>query len=260
MPPKKHIIIIGVLCVISLGLGYWYGMPKEEGSGGGGGNGGDGKKEPEFLKKGLVAYYPFNGDAKDESNNLNHFTVNGATLTKDRHGNPDRAYAFDGVNAYMEAPNHPSLQLTQFTLSVWINPTSRQQGAVNPILLKDRHGPAGENFGLWFGVGNKVGIQLYDEGASRVGLTSEKSIALDSHTMCVVTAAKQNLKIYIDGELDGTLEFNSVPSIDQHPLFLSYDGSGYYPKFNGIIDDVRIYNRALTEAEVKELYEFEKAN
>ncbi|SVD50946.1 uncharacterized protein METZ01_LOCUS403800, partial [marine metagenome] len=35
VPPKKHIIIIGVLCVISLGLGYWYGLPKE-GSGGGG--------------------------------------------------------------------------------------------------------------------------------------------------------------------------------------------------------------------------------
>ena len=59
MPTKKHIITIAVLGLISMGLGYWYGMPKE-GSGGGGG-----KKEPEFLKQGLVAYYPFNGNDAD---------------------------------------------------------------------------------------------------------------------------------------------------------------------------------------------------
>ena len=141
MKNKKAIAVIGVLCVIALGLVYWVGMPKE----------------PEFLKQGLVAYYPFNGNAKDESENSNDFTVKGATLTKDRHGNSDRAYAFDGVNAYMEAPNHPSLQLTQFTVSVWINPTS-EQGASNPILLKDRH--MGENFGLWFSGGKKVGAQF----------------------------------------------------------------------------------------------------
>ena len=69
MQNKKPIIIIAVLSVLALGLGYWVGLPKE-------GSGPPlsplpGSKEPEFLKKGLVAYYPFNGNAKDESGNGN---------------------------------------------------------------------------------------------------------------------------------------------------------------------------------------------
>ena len=95
MPPKKHIIIIGVLSMISLGLGYWYGMPKE-GSGGGGG-----RKEPEFLKQGLVAYYPFNGNAKDESGNGYDGIVNGAALGRDRHGVADKAYELDGKDDHI---------------------------------------------------------------------------------------------------------------------------------------------------------------
>ena len=54
-------------------------------------------------------------------------------------------------------------------------------------------------------------------------------------------------------------EAKYVPDIDQQPLFLGYDGGFGYKKFHGIIDDIRIYNRALSEVEVKELYEFEKA-
>ena len=61
MPTKKKIITFTVLGLISMGLGYWYGMPKEETT----------PEEPEFLKQGLVAYYPFNGNAKDENGNGN---------------------------------------------------------------------------------------------------------------------------------------------------------------------------------------------
>ena len=79
---KKPIIIIAVLSVLALGLGYWYGLPKE--GSGGGKNGGD-KKEPKFLKEGLVAYYPFNGNAKDESDNGYEGTQKGGvTYVQDR--------------------------------------------------------------------------------------------------------------------------------------------------------------------------------
>jgi len=50
------------------------------------------------INDGLVAYYPFNGNANDESGNGNNGTVNGATLTSDRFGNANSAYSFDGVN------------------------------------------------------------------------------------------------------------------------------------------------------------------
>ncbi|MBF0574179.1 MAG: hypothetical protein HQK69_10565 [Desulfamplus sp.] len=51
------------------------------------------------LSDGLVAYYPFNGNANDESGNGNNGTVDGATMTADRNGNANSAYSFDGVNS-----------------------------------------------------------------------------------------------------------------------------------------------------------------
>ena len=50
------------------------------------------------IDSGLVAHYPFNGNANDESGNGNDGTVNGATLTTDRFGNANKAYSFDGVS------------------------------------------------------------------------------------------------------------------------------------------------------------------
>ncbi|SVD42181.1 uncharacterized protein METZ01_LOCUS395035, partial [marine metagenome] len=100
MKTGQTIAMFAVLCLIALGLGYWVGQLRE-GSGGGNegnpeGNGEDIKKEvtpkePEYLKQGLVAYYPFNGNAKDESGNGNDGEVNGAVLTADRHGESGKA-------------------------------------------------------------------------------------------------------------------------------------------------------------------------
>ena len=119
MPPKKHIIIIAVLSMISLGLGYWYGMPKEEGSGGG--NGGGGKKEPAFLKEGLVAYYPFNGNAKDATTNNYHGFLEGPTSTTNRFGQLNQAIAFDGAKDGVSLPNQLFNKLEAFTYAAWLN-------------------------------------------------------------------------------------------------------------------------------------------
>ena len=73
------------------------------------------------LNVGLVAWYPFDGNASDMSGNGNHGTVNGATLSIDRHGEDQKAYSFDG-NDYILVPQSPSLDITEeLTLSAWIN-------------------------------------------------------------------------------------------------------------------------------------------
>ncbi|MGK5094527.1 hypothetical protein WDW89_21250 [Deltaproteobacteria bacterium TL4] len=72
---------------------------------------------------GLVAYYPFNGNANDESGNGNNGTVIGATLTADRHGRANKAYSFDGVNDYLSASgsNVWNFGTASFTISFWVN-------------------------------------------------------------------------------------------------------------------------------------------
>ena len=70
---------------------------------------------------GLIAHYPFNGNANDESTNSNHGTVNGATLSTDRFGNVNSAYDFDGTNDYISIPGKAEWDfgLNSFSISVW---------------------------------------------------------------------------------------------------------------------------------------------
>ena len=73
---------------------------------------------------GLVAYYPFNGNAKDSSGNGNNGSVNGATLTTDRFGNCNSAYLFDGVSNYISLPTSKLINLNTYSYSLWVMPTA----------------------------------------------------------------------------------------------------------------------------------------
>ena len=71
---------------------------------------------------GLVGWWPFNGNANDESGNGNNGMVNGATLTSDRCGNISSAYFLDGINDYIEVIDNNSLDINgDISISVWIN-------------------------------------------------------------------------------------------------------------------------------------------
>ena len=71
------------------------------------------------LNAGLVAYYPFNGNANDESGNGNNGTVYGATLTDGRFGNTGSAYDFDGIDDYVDIKKQ-LLSNTDFTVGFWL--------------------------------------------------------------------------------------------------------------------------------------------
>jgi hypothetical protein len=68
---------------------------------------------------GMVGWWPFNGNANDESGNGNNGTVNGATLTTDRFGNANQAYSFDGVDDYIKIQNSPNFLNQEYSVSIW---------------------------------------------------------------------------------------------------------------------------------------------
>lgn len=72
------------------------------------------------LNDGLVAYYPFNGNANDESGSGKNGTVYGATLTQDRFGNANSAYNFNGTDNFIETPPVGLQTGDSFTVSLWI--------------------------------------------------------------------------------------------------------------------------------------------
>ena len=71
------------------------------------------------LSDGLVAYYPFDGNADDASANGLHGVVHGATPAANRFGSPDSAYWFDGINDYISVEDSDLLDVNEFTASVW---------------------------------------------------------------------------------------------------------------------------------------------
>ena len=81
------------------------------------------------LKNGLVACYPFNANAKDESGNGNNGIVNGAKLTTDRFGKANSAYDFNGGSDYIDIPSNKLNNLT-FSYSAWIKPKSIPQSGI----------------------------------------------------------------------------------------------------------------------------------
>ena len=97
------------------------------------------------LTNGLVAYYPFNGNADDTSGNGNNGTVIAAVLTTDRLGNANSAYAFNGSTSLITVPDAPSLRVTNdITVSCWVNFSQTNKG----VKLVGKGGDCGRNYGL----------------------------------------------------------------------------------------------------------------
>jgi hypothetical protein len=264
MQNKTPIIIIAVLSVLALGLGYWYGLPKE-------GSGPPlsplpGPKEPEFLKKGLVAYYPFNGNAKDESGNGNDGSVEGAILVEDRYSESNRSYSFDGKDDLIELPASDSINtLRDFSVSIWVNAEESQPGisadAIGLITRWDTSKVRASSFGVWIKGSDQVGVCVWPNGNWARTASLKKQIW--QHVVCSYSQDPSKASLYVNGDkkqkLDSTT-YSLRPSDISILLGADNYGGPYWRFFTGELDDIRIYNRALSEAEVKELYEFEKAN
>jgi hypothetical protein len=218
-----------------------------------------------FLTNGLVAYFPFNGNANDASGNGHNGTVyGGATLTADRFGRTNAAYDFDGSTGYVDVPQNSALNLltTNFTLSAWI----WQRGSIDGGYRIIDKCPAGLPGGWTFDTVNcdnaPTNVHLLRlQGAANTACNAsgvtEYSLMQWHHVVATVSGTVGN--VYLDGNLDGSGNVGniSVNTLDiligsAHP---SFDPTHHW--FNGMVDDVRIYNRALSSNDVAQLYAIE---
>jgi uncharacterized protein (TIGR02145 family) len=204
------------------------------------------------LNNGLIAYYPFNGNANDESGNGNNGTVNGATLTTDRFGNSGKAYSFDGVNDRIE--NSSSItNIVDISISVWAKQFSQSGGPFVHIGKDD-----GNTFcdGISLGVGNN---DFLENGSNILGhyscsgyFNSNSIISTDQWSHIVMNKIGNILSFYINGiHIRDIVSSNfTMPS---NSIFFAATSSGYSKLFHGSLDDIRIYNRALTQEEISYL-------
>ncbi len=203
--------------------------------------------------KGLVAYYPFNGNANDESGNNNNGTVYGATLATDRKGNVNRAYSFDG-NSYIKIPYSTSMDLKEsISIACWVKfniPANYQH-----IVWHGDTQPGKDPYSL--------SIELDSMLQFRRDLPYSSQHRFSLRTFCdneyhFFTATYENksglYKIFIDGVERLSSTFLQDIEFETNDMWTVIGGVDNKGTFIGSIDDIRIYNIALMEDEVLQLY------
>ena len=201
--------------------------------------------------KGLQVCMPFNGNANDESTNGNNGTATNVTTTTDRYNAPARAYQFNGVNSEISIAHTPSLDYNSastFTISFWH--FANTSNAFSSVITKSEQS---DTSGYVVGFDNTGKFRFMTNLLYEVKTTS--TMPLNSWQHYTVTFnTKNQVRVYVNGVMQvGT----DIPNLNgnSHDIKLGrlYTTTpGYY--YNGKIDELRIYNRALSPSEVEKLY------
>ena len=220
------------------------------------------------LSDGLVAYYSFNNcDATDDSGNGHDGKIYGNPKCVD--GKIGKAFYFDGINDYIEIPSSPDLNVsTAATFSFWVKLYNLTGNSDNDIIInKDSYNNVAYEIGIQDNPGGYSEIPKqnlsfhlgknrtpnHQSGWTDGGYKIHKNV----FEFITLTYSNYKVKIFANGNL--VKEYNTSDNIlvNNGSLRIGARGEGAIVNsfFNGIIDEVRIYNRALSESEIKELYE-----
>jgi hypothetical protein len=198
----------------------------------------------------LVAHYPFEGSADDASGNDYHGVVQGATLTTGRDG---QAYQFDGVDDYIsvtwDAPVQGDDQ--SFTLAAWVK---TDDVAGEHWVLADDSGWSHFLFGLHRG--NLAIHWRYGSAWTDYALDTYQTVVGDfTHVAATYDATTRHVRLYVNGAL-AVADTTSLP-LGVRDLSTLHIGKGRTADpseyFDGVIDEVRIYDGALTGVEIRAL-------
>lgn len=229
------------------------------------------------LSNGLVGWWTFdgkdvpNGRANDVSGNANHGTLTSiATSTFYVPGKIGQGFRFDGVDDYINTGATSMTGVTSITVSAWVkaNPVDFDGSAI--MIADDSSGNPGSNDGLYFSLDDRAGVGQATNGilatvdrASGNACTMVVNNVITPgiwHHVVMMYSSSGGGKVYFNG-IEESLDFvdtdcnggsNFNPDTDSnHNIGRRADGASY---FKGSLDDVRIYNRVLTAAEIRQLY------
>jgi len=213
------------------------------------------------LDEGLIAYYSFDdGTARDNSGNGHDGVIHGATVVD---GVKGKALYFDGVNDYVEIPDDNSLETEgEKTVVLWVKPADNTTHNV-PISKYKSDTPTEDGWIISFSFNETSKIRAWIKNSENA-VFHAPNIPYEANKWYHVAMTWNTnggvVKLYINGEYIGSSEriygtFNGNPR--SVIIGDSYCKGGYlspYCWFHGIIDEVRIYNRTLSEEEIKALY------
>jgi len=234
------------------------------------------KKDSSYiLTDGLVAYYNFNGGTlKDSSGYNNHITSNiDLAATADRFGNAGNAYLFNGHTSFMKVPNSASLNPGSITIFaiVKVNGFSALGCSDMDVLVKGSPDPVNglcllrvadsapcdgvsDSTHNFFGGAHGDNVP---EGSTSYANSDTAYIQKGTWYKVAYTYDGLVAKFYVNGVLKTTRVKSTVFTPNAQDLFIGRNESSIFPYwFNGAIDEIRIYNRALDQSAITRLYNF----
>lgn len=212
---------------------------------------------------GLIRYYPFTSNANDLINNQDG-TVSNATLTDDRLNNPNSAYKFNGINSYIRLPTS-GLFNNNYSFSAWVKldnfPAEGNLGCVVAVGTARPGNPSGGDQFMGFynnqlGTRNGFGGHSYFINTDHYTVFKDSSMSLQKWYLITVTRSNNKFKLYVNCNLvmtDSSLN-SKLPIYGNNPMAHIGMRENNMQHFNGVIDEVRIYNRELSYEEVLAIF------
>ena len=209
-----------------------------------------GKIKPQAVvpPAGLVGWWPGDGNANDIEGVNNGVLTGDATSTAD--GMVGQAFSFNGTDAFVNVAHNPTLNLSNFTLEAWVNPGQILELDWQPLIAKEIE-PTPPSLWLYGNI-----VEVWVGPVDQPAAASNTGLALNSWHHLVATYDASNVKIYIDGALDVSAPYTATTPTNTNPFTFgaAFEG-GSVSFFQGLMDEVSIYNRALTAGEVKGIYD-----
>jgi hypothetical protein len=200
---------------------------------------------------GLIGFWGFNGNTLDQTGNNNNGTLNGATLSSDRFGFPNRCYQFDGVNDFIRVNyvyDYPNKTVNGWFLA---NEIYKSGNSAYQILNIDA-----QSLSNGFCSAQIESGILYLTGGGEV---SSFSIPVDSSKWYMFTMVRNpsSVKYYLNGNFLGEALSGTITSTtnDNPNLVIGVDRAQTVQFFKGKIDEIGIWDRVLSESEISNLYE-----
>jgi hypothetical protein len=229
---------------------------------------------PASLSNGLVAYFPFNGNANDESASKNNGVINGAVLAKDRNGLDNSAISQTANGTHVRTQKLITNSPNNFSISLWVNPSNEDflkpqgiSGNEGTGVMSVIHPSHGSNWGSMStnaGVGINVAInqvQIVEHTHLYISSPLVYNAQISGWHHIILVYDQHVPKLYLDGKLVATGLKSSIQNIHPSSGFCNtYSQSGFgnsftpngspMGNFKGSYDEIRIYNRILTEEEI----------
>jgi len=219
---------------------------------------------PSTLNSGLVGYWTFDGadvtdKVYDKSGQGNHgYFYGGATTTAKVKGKIGQALKFDGVDDRVNAGNISAWDLagTDHSFSLWFKASIDNTGS-DFLLDRFSGGTPGAGYLISLGTNGRLSLDERADGGDSIAKNDTSKNYRDNawhHVIGIVNTSSKTGTLYVDGVNKGSDSYTGNLINQNESLTLGSDSSDSTYIYSGLIDEVRIYNRALSASEVKSLY------